>query len=110
MELKRCHVRIFLFTTQGDPLAMAMYAVGTQPLIRRLDGIATQVWYADDSASGSSLERLRRWWDLLVEVGPLYGYFPNGSKTHVLAKPLHVEAARVKGGVPRYWNSHLDGG
>ena len=47
-------------TTQGDPLAMAMYAIGTQPLIRRLDGIAKQVWYADDSAAGSSLERLKR--------------------------------------------------
>ena len=81
-------------TTQGDPLAMAMYAIGTQPLIRRLDGIAKQVWYADDSAAGSSLERLRRWWDLLKEVGPLYGYFPNGAKTHVLAKPEHIEAAK----------------
>ena len=27
-------------------------------------------------------------------IGPLYGYFPNGSKTHVLAKPHHVEAAK----------------
>ena len=81
-------------TTQGDPLAMAMYAIGTQPLIRRLDGIAKQVWYADDSAAGSSLERLRRWWDLLKEVGPLYGYFLNGAKTHVLAKPEHTEAAK----------------
>ena len=81
-------------TTQGDPLAMAMYAIGTQPLIHRLDGIAKQVWYADDSAAGSRLETLRRWWDLLVEVGPLYGYFPNGSKTHVLAKSNHVEAAK----------------
>ena len=73
---------------------MAMYAIRTQPLIRKLDGIAMQVWYADDSAAGSSLERLRKWWDLLVEIGPLYGYFPNGSKTHVLAKPQHVEAAK----------------
>ena len=78
-------------TTQGDPLAMA---IGTQPLIRRLDGIAKQVWYADDSAAGSSLERHRRWWDLLKEVGPLYGYFPNGAKTHVLAKLEHTEAAK----------------
>ena len=81
-------------TTQGDPLAMAMYAIGTQPLIHRLDGIAKQVWYADDSAAGSKLVRLRRWWDLLVAIGPQYGYFPNGSKTHVLAKPHHVEAAK----------------
>ena len=81
-------------TTQGDPLAMAMYAIGTQPLIHRLDGIAKQVWYADDSAAGSTLERLRRWWDLLKEIGPLYGYYPNGAKTHILAKPEHTEAAK----------------
>ena len=35
-------------TTQGDPLAMAMYGLATIPLIRRLDGLCTQVWYADD--------------------------------------------------------------
>ena len=29
-----------------------------------------------------------------MEVGPLHGYFPNGSKTHVLAKPNHIEAAK----------------
>ena len=78
-------------STQGDPLAMAMYAIGTQPLISRLDGIAKQVWYADNSAAGLSLERLRKWWGLLVEIGPLYGYFPNGSKTH---PSKHVQATR----------------
>ena len=46
-------------TTWGDPLAMAIYAIGTQPLICSLDGIAKQVWYADDSVAGSSLERLK---------------------------------------------------
>ena len=80
-------------TTQGDPLAMAMYAIGTQPLIRKLDGISNQAWYADDSAAGSNLEGLRRWWDILKEIGPLYGYYPNGSKTHVLVKSQHSEAA-----------------
>ena len=73
-------------TTQGDPLAMAMYAIGTLPLTRRLDGIAKQTWYTDDSAAASSLEKLRRWWDTLGEIGPLYGYFPNDAKTHILAK------------------------
>ncbi len=48
-------------TSQGNPLAMAMYAIGTQPLICRLDGIAKQVWYTDGSAAGSSLERFRKW-------------------------------------------------
>ena len=82
-------------TTQGDPLVMAMYAIGTQPLIHRLDGVAKQVWYANDSAAvGSSLERLRRWWDLLKMVGPLYGYFHNGSKTHVLTKLQHPQAVK----------------
>ena len=79
-------------TTQGDPLAMAMYAIGTQPLIHRLNGIGKQVWYADDSAAGSSVENLKIWWQ---EIGPLYGYFPNGSKTHLLVKPDAIERARV---------------
>ena len=65
---------------------MAMYAIGTQHLICRLDGVAKQVQHVDNLAAGSSLERLRRSLDLLKEVGPLYGYFPNSSKTHVLAR------------------------
>ena len=52
-------------------------------------------YYADDSAAGSSLENLKIWWDLLEEIGPLYGYFPNGSKTHLLVKPDAVERARA---------------
>ncbi|MDA8002156.1 MAG: reverse transcriptase domain-containing protein, partial [Alphaproteobacteria bacterium] len=81
-------------TTQGDPLAMAMYAIGTQPLIRRLDGIAKQVWYADDSAAGSSIDRLKAWWDRLEEIGPLYGYFPKSSKTGILVKQEVAETAK----------------
>ena len=81
-------------TTQGDPLAMAMYAIATQPLIKRLDNIAKQVWYADDSTAGANLESLKRWWDLLKEISPHYGYYQNGSKTYIVAKPDIADTAR----------------
>ena len=38
-------------TTQGDPLAMAMYAIATVHLINKLRGNATQIWYADDATA-----------------------------------------------------------
>ena len=45
-------------TTQGDPLAMAMYSLATIPLIQKLNGPCKQVWYANDSAAFVSLEHL----------------------------------------------------
>ena len=81
-----------------------MYAIGTQSLIHRLDGIAKQVWYADKSAAGSSLERLIKWW---VEVGLLYGYFSNGSNT----RPSKAKACRsCKGDIQIHWNSDFERG
>ena len=52
-------------TTQGDPLAMAMYVIATVPLINQLHHSARQVWYANDAATCDSLLQLRQWWDLL---------------------------------------------
>ena len=62
-------------TTQGYPLAMAMYALAMLPLIHRLGGEVTQYWYADDASAGSRLGALRRWWDKLETVGPKFGYY-----------------------------------
>ena len=43
-------------TTQGDPLAMAIYAISLQPLVKRLNKQEVkQVWFADDSAVGGKL-------------------------------------------------------
>ena len=73
-------------TTQGDPLAMAMYALSTVPLIRKLDGLATQVWFADDAAAAGFLADLLVWWKQLSSLGPGYGYYVNASKSWLVVK------------------------
>ena len=46
-------VRLFSHegTTQGNPLAMAMYAISTMPVIQCLNHPVQQVWYADDATA-----------------------------------------------------------
>ena len=74
--------------TQGDPAAMAFYALATRPLMDVLAKIndIIQSWYADDTAACGGLENLKTWWDKLCEIGPSYGYFPNPSKTVLIVK------------------------
>ncbi len=87
-------------TTQGDPLAMAMYGLATIPLIRRLEGHCKQVWYADDSAAIGQIKQLRTWWDTLSKEGPKFGYFPNPSKTWLIVKdPLSSISAFANTGI-----------
>ena len=73
-------------TTQGDPLAMPRYALATIPLIKKLKGNSTQIWYADDAAATGKITDLRDWWDKLTKEGPVFGYFPNPSKTWLVTK------------------------
>ena len=80
-------------TTQGDPLAMPMYAVATIPLIRRISNSVTQVWYADDAAALGSVTELRNWWDNLVKLGPGFGYFANSTKTWLVTKDSCLSSA-----------------
>ena len=77
-------------TTQGDPLAMAMYALALVPMITQLSNVAKQVWYADDAAAAGHLTDLRTWWDMLCDIGPHFGYFVNSSKTFLIVKEAHL--------------------
>ena len=76
--------------------SMALYAVSVIPLINKCRDTATmdcnpatQVWYADDAAAGGSLKALHRFWNLLTQHGPSYGYFPKSSKSFLVTKPGH---------------------
>ena len=44
-------------TTQGDPLAMSLYAIGLQQLITRLNSsrLIKQFWYVDDATCAGPL-------------------------------------------------------
>ena len=78
-------------STQGDVTAMAMYAIGIRPLLdvlrERTDSASCkQVWYADDSSAAGKLREMKKWWDLLEEIGPKFGYQPKPSKTILILK------------------------
>ena len=55
-------------TTQGDPLAMAIYALAITPHIHQLSSSCPgvqQVWFADDATGASTCTNLKSWWNEL---------------------------------------------
>ena len=83
-------------TTQGDPLAMAMYAIASMPLIHHVSTTnANQAWYADDASAAGKLTALRQWWDKLESSGPAFGNVVNPSKTWLLVKPDLLEEGQI---------------
>ena len=81
-------------TTQGDPLAMSMYGIAILPLIKRLNNLCKQLWFADDAAAGGEINHLSEWWSKLKSLGPAFGYHPNPSKTWLLVKEEYLETAK----------------
>ena len=40
------------------------------------------------------MKDLRKWWDKLCQIGPMYGYYPNANKTGIITKDDLVPLAR----------------
>ena len=81
-------------TTQGDPLAMAMFAIGILPLINQLNPLpAKQAWFADDATAGGQIQHLHDWWTSLNHTGPSFGYHANPAKTWLIIKAEHLPSA-----------------
>ena len=77
---------------------MAKYGVATKPLIDKLSNAVNtdnckQVWFADDSSAAGKLLELKKWWDVLGQIGPQYGYFPLPKKSILIVKAEFKELA-----------------
>ena len=78
-------------TTQGDPVAMAIYAIAIIPLLLILvefslsnNHSTKNAGYADDVTAAGKLSDLKSWWEKLCEIGPKFGYYPNATKTWLI--------------------------
>ena len=89
-------------TTQGDPTAMYIYALGILPLITliseplKLDERVRQSAFADDLTGSGTIDQLRRWWDLIIEFGVLIGYTAKPSKSWLIVKEEYVQYAEER--------------
>jgi hypothetical protein len=91
--------------TQGDPIAMFCYGIGILPMIRQLKVIYTalkQPWYADDAGALGSFDDIIRMFTKLMEIGHDLGYFPNPSKSILVAPSSKLEFAK------QHFNSTYD--
>ena len=65
-------------STQGDPLGMAIYAIGVTHMLDMMlaamqNDHNKMVGFTDDVTASGNLEALRRWWDTLMQIGPNHG-------------------------------------
>ena len=52
------------------------------------------MWYADDATGCDEFVKMRKWFDELQRLGPMYGYYPKPSKCILLAKPERLDEAQ----------------
>ena len=104
--VKNCyslHSRLFIIggneirscegTTQGDPIAMAVYDIAIIPIILMIVGLTSKIddstetaAYADDVTAAGKIIQLRNCWKTLCILGPKFGYYPEASKSWLTVK------------------------
>ena len=81
--------------TQGNSLAISMYAISIIPLIQKVSCGVKQVWYADD-ATAAGRQKLMVGHFHQHGLDPDFGYFVNPFKTTLIIKEHHlVKAIKV---------------
>ena len=96
-------LKSFEGTRQGDPAALAIYALGITPLLTWLNNLSKektekfqsrQVAFADDLDGVDSLENLKKCWELLEEKGVEFAYHVKASKSHIIVKEKYQGKAK----------------
>ena len=77
---------------------MAGYALGVAPLIHFLHEYVSinnhrrkEVTFVDDFTIAGKIEEIRSYWEMLQQLGRLYGYFPKPSKSYLGVKEHYLE-------------------
>ena len=106
------HARLFVIgvqelklkegTTQGDTHAMAFYAIGLLPLLTKTSQqhsseqqhSTTQAAHVVDLVGGGVLQNFRKWFDAILEKGPIYRYNEEPTKRWLIVKEEQLEGAK----------------
>ena len=73
---------------------MYVYGLGLVPLIILLSlEEARQSAFADDLAGGGTIKELKKWWDVIIEMGKYIGYTAKPSKSWLIVKPEYYDLA-----------------
>ena len=76
-------------TTQGDPIAMAAYALGLSALQNKISQNNTgakHIAYAGDLVGAGKLQEIKNLWDEICKHGPPLGYNPNATMSCLIVK------------------------
>ena len=88
-------------TTQGDPTAMAAYAIGITPLLKILlsyvqdnNQSTKEVAFADDFTVSGKIIEIKLYWDQIRSISPKFGYFLKAEKSFLLVKQQYKSNAQ----------------